>query len=254
MARKKPHEEHENHERYLVTYSDLITLLLAFFIILYAMSSVDQDKFDAFSQSLSVAFNHGTTSPIEFDGTYNKNARKEATQEELKEIKDAKENNQLKQVKEKIDKVISDKKLTQQIETKLDDEGLHIILTNEILFESGDAKVKPQMRSVLRNIALLIDSIPNEVSISGHTDNLPISTPLYPSNWELSAARAVSVLKETLKSDPNLKPNRLSAAGYGEHHPAASNNTEKGRQKNRRVEILIKREITSVESEQEVTS
>lgn len=254
MARKKPHEEHENHERYLVTYADLITLLLAFFIILYAMSSVDQNKFDAFSESLSMAFHKGTPNIVDLDGTFNKNARKEVTQEELKTMKEARESNKLEQAKEKVEKEIQSKNLEENVKVTLDKEGLHIVLKNEILFASGEANVKPEMKNILKQISHIVSTVENPVIISGHTDNFPIRTALYPSNWELSSARAVSVLREMVENNPTLKAERFAASGYGEYHPVAENKTEEGRQQNRRVEILVKRmqEVDSEEKGQEV--
>lgn len=254
MARKKPHEEHENHERYLVTYADLITLLLAFFIILYAMSSVDQNKFDAFSESLSMAFHKGTPTIVDLDGTFNKNARKEVTKEELKTMKEARESNKLEQAKQKVEKEIQSKNLEENVKVTLDKEGLHIVLKNEILFASGEANVKPEMKNILKQISHIVSTVENPVIISGHTDNYPIRTAMYPSNWELSSARAVSVLREMVENNPTLKAERFAASGYGEYHPVAENKTEEGRQQNRRVEILVKRmqEVDSQEEGQEV--
>ena len=254
MARKKPHEEHENHERYLVTYADLITLLLAFFIILYAMSSVDQNKFDVFSESLSMAFHKGTPNIIDLDGTFNKNARKEVTKEELKTMKEASETNKLDQAKQKVEKEIKSRNLEENVKVTLDKEGLHIVLKNEILFASGEAVVKTEMKQILKQMSQIVSTVENPVIISGHTDNFPIRTAMYPSNWELSSARAVSVLRQMVENNPNLKADRFAASGYGEYHPVAENTTEAGRQQNRRVEILVKRmqESDSEEKEQEV--
>lgn len=247
MARKKPHEEHENHERYLVTYSDLITLLLAFFIILYAMSSVDESKFTAFSDSLSVAFNQSSDAILTLDGTSNKQARTETTDAELQKMKKMKEDGQLEKVKAKVEEMIKEKNLKDKINVKLDKDGLRIILTNEILFESGDATIKPSMYEVLKNIGVLVETLDNPISISGHTDNMPIATVRYPSNWDLSTARAVAVLKEMLKEEPSLDPARFTASGYGEYHPIGDNRTVNGQQQNRRVEILVKRTVTSTD-------
>lgn len=247
MARKKPHEEHENHERYLVTYSDLITLLLAFFIILYALSSVDEDKYDAFSHSLSLEFNSGSPAVIDFEGgTYNKNARQEVGQQELLEMRRAVDDVQLQTKKQEIDRYLKENNLQDKISTKLDDDGLHIIVTNEILFNSGEAKLKTDIQDVLKSITFFIQDMPNPVVINGHTDNVPIATSAFPSNWELSTARAVTVLKEMLEANKRINPSNLSAAGYGEYQPIADNATEDGKQKNRRVDILIKRMTVNV--------
>lgn len=243
MARKKAHEEHENHERYLVTYVDLLLLLCSLFIILYAMSQMDERKYEEVAESLSIAFNQGGTSMVDLGnrGTVNKEARQEVSEEELQEMRETKEKNQLDNVKKDIEEVIKEKNLEDKISTMLDKDGLHIILSDEIMFESGQAELKPTMKAVLSDIGLIIKEIPNHVDISGHTDDIPIKTIQFPSNWELSSARAVAVLKEILNQQPTIDPYQLSASGYGEYHPIAENDTAEGRAKNRRVEILIER-------------
>lgn len=247
MGRKhKKHEEHENHERYLVTYSDLITLLLAFFIILYAMSDVNEEKFDTFSKSLSVAFHNGSNNIIDL-GLENRNSntiRSKLSPQEMQMMAAISENNDLRKMKKEIDKKIKENNLQGQMSTNLTEDGLKIILTNEILFEPGKAELKSDYRFIIDSISGLVKGVENKVQISGYTDNVPISTPEFPSNWDLSSARSLSVLKEMLKTDKGLDPKRFSAAGYGEYQPIASNTTAEGRKENRRVEILIERKNT----------
>lgn len=244
MAKKKNHG-HVNHERYLVTYSDLITLLLAFFIILYAMSENNPEKMKAVELALQLAFNPQTQTIVSLQTDATKSAkdkRAQATQEEQKMMKSVAEQNDLRKLKEKIDKEIKQEGLQNSVHTQLDQDGLRIILTDEILFDSGSADFKkPSNLSILQFVSFLLGETINPVTIEGHTDNVPIATSQFPSNWELSAARSLTVLKYIVSQNPHLQPDRFSATGYGEYKPIASNKTEAGRKENRRVEILIQR-------------
>jgi chemotaxis protein MotB len=245
MGRKKPKEEHENHERYIITYADLITLLLAFFIILYAMSASDEEKFNAVAQSLSMAF-HPTMSNqlVNFD-LNNNEARKTTTQQEMTMMRAVKENNDLAALKKKIDeKVETNPEMASKINTLLKEDGLYITLSDEILFNSGSAVIRKEAFDMLTFLSTVIQDVSNPISVSGHTDNIPIATALYPSNWELSTTRATSVLRYLLSSLKEDRATQFRAAGYGEYHPLASNDTEEGRKANRRVEILIERQYS----------
>lgn len=241
MARKKKHEEHVNHERYLVTYSDLITLLLAFFIILYAMSNVDQKKMDDVANSMSLAFNSGNDKLIDLGMREKGNTRGTLTEEEKKMMKSIKEKKNFQNIQNSINSVVENKHLEGQIQTEITDKGLKVTLTDEILFESGNAKLKPENIDVIKTVGSLLVGISNPVQVSGYTDNVPIANANFESNWELSSTRAISVLKTILQTNPSLEPTRFSASGYGEYHPIADNNTIEGRKKNRRVEIMIQR-------------
>lgn len=243
MARKKKPEEHENHERYLVSYADLMTLLTALFIILFAMSDVNEQKYNELARSLSVAFHQGSDDIINIDIGQNPEIRKptETSQGELNMMKAVKEQNELREIKKKIDQKIEDEKLVGKIETILAKDGLKIVLTNEVLFNSGSAVLKKDFKEMIGTIGYLIEGIDNPVEVSGYTDNIPISTARYPSNWELSSDRALSVLKYMMKTNKTLDPVRFSASGFGEYRPIASNETRVGREKNRRVEILVER-------------
>jgi chemotaxis protein MotB len=243
MAAKKPHEEHVNHERYMVTYADLITLLLAFFIILYAMSDVNKAKFEQLASSLEVAFNSGSPTVLNLEVAENKEIKKRqtATTEEMTMMKAVKEQNELRRVQEQIDKKIEEEGLQDKVKTQLSEEGLKILLTDDILFLSGNATLKDESLSIISTISTTLITLENPVQVNGFTDNIPIQTAEFPSNWELSSARALSVLRYMLGENKDLVPTRFAATGYGEYKPITTNDTSEGRNANRRVEILIER-------------
>ncbi|MED4285571.1 flagellar motor protein MotB [Priestia megaterium] len=242
---KKKHEGHVNHERYLVTYSDLITLLLAFFIILYSMSTPDAKKMEALANQLSIQFSPQAESISPSLDTKNLSERKrgqEATEQEQKTMASVSEQNSLREAKEQIEKEVKERGLEKDVKTSLNDSGLKITLTDRVLFETGSAILNNKnTMGLLDEIGYVLSTIANSVSIEGHTDNVPINNPTYPSNWELSAARSLSVLREMVSFTPTLEPTRFSATGYGEFKPIADNGSDAGRQRNRRVEILVKR-------------
>lgn len=242
MARKKIQEEHENHERYLVTYSDLITLLLAFFIILYAMSNPDAEKMKSVSQSLEVAFHNSASNSLMNMDLNNDKARTGLSLQEQKMMKAVKENNQLHQIKQAIEQTVKENpELAKNFSIFIDKDGLHIVGLDNVFFDSGSTVLSQNALTVLNQISELVAPLKNHVAISGHADNVPINNSQYASNWELSTSRATSVLRYMIANNPNLKPERFAAMGFGEYKPIASNQTEEGKKQNRRVEILISR-------------
>lgn len=240
MSKKKKHDDHEEHidESWLIPYADLLTLLLALFIVLFASSSVDATKFKQISESFSTIFNGGTgvmtypneTIPNNTNGPANKDTNKGNGKTDQKELQN---------LQSKIDQYIVQNKLQGSLKTTLTDEGLLITITNDILFDSGSAVVRTNERDIAVQISkLLVSNPPLNVIVSGHTDNIPIQNNLFESNWDLSVSRAVNFMKIMLENK-NLKPQSFSAKGYGEFKPISSNRTEIGRAKNRRVEILV---------------
>lgn len=209
--RKKNNNEEENVHRWLISYSDFLTLLFTFFVALYALSTIDITKAEKMTTSLRKVFKV-IDEPIPFEEDRNK-----AIIEELK-------------------KLLSD---ISGINIKSDARGIVITLPDTLLFSSGSAELKPEATDALTRIADKLKEIPGKIAIEGHTDNVPIRNSIYKSNWELSAARASSVLHFLLQK--GLAPDRFVIAGYGEYRPVASNDTEEGRAKNRRVEIIILR-------------
>ena len=246
MARKKhakPHEE-EAGEAWLLPYSDLMTLLLALFIALFAMSQTDASKMQALAQAFTAAFNMG--GPSFFSGMGPSTSMSSATVTSGADTADAaymKENNDLSEAKAKLDQYIQENNLQDQVSTELNEEGLMIRLKERALFASGSAALQGDAERIVPVIAGVLSSLPERVTISGHTDNVPIATAQYPSNWELSSARAVSLMRGVMAVQPSLNPARFSALGYSEDRPIASNDTEEGRAQNRRVEVFIARSM-----------
>lgn len=248
MSRKhKNHEEHVD-EGWLLPYSDLMTLLLALFIVLFATSSTDENKLKQMSEVFREMFT-GATGILEYNAPADTEQVKNApvlSENELKEqveeyIEDSnkKEMENLEDIKKEIDKYIEQKNLGLELSTDLTDKGLMITIQDKALFDSGSADVKKNALPLAREISeLLITDPVREVYISGHTDNVPISTEEFKSNWELSAIRAINFLKIVLENKKH-DPKNFTASGSGEYNPIADNKTDAGKAKNRRVEILI---------------
>ncbi len=248
MARKQHHPPHEEHpdETWLVPYADLLTLLLALFIVLFATSKVDSQKFAqiayAMQQALANPLSTGGGSSILnsgggpgiIPGVGSGPSSAGMSPEEL-------ESAQLANARQQIESFIKDEHMELELETVLADQGLMVRVRDNALFASGSAQLFPNSMRLAGVVANALAKIPQNILISGHTDNIPINTAQYPSNWELSSARAISLMKAMLAATPGLQPGRMSAIGFGEYRPVAPNNTEEGRAKNRRVEILIQR-------------
>lgn len=231
MARKKRQEEHENHERWLVSYADFITLLFAFFVSMYAMSSVNEGKFRIMSESLAIAFNPTlyTSTKMQEGPRFVKEQRAHMADE----FKDMLTGNYQK-VQTALKELEKEKKLT----LLYDEQKITIRISESTLFKPGTDELLPEAIPVLDEVAYVLKDVPNNLRIEGHTDNIPISTPRFPSNWDLSSARAIRLLKFLIDSH-TYDPRRLSALGYGEYRPIASNDTPDGRTRNRRVDIMV---------------
>ena len=245
MAKKKrqpPHEEHEG-EPWLLPYSDLMTLLLALFIALFAISQTDQTKMAQMAQAFSSAFNMGGPS------FFNQAGPNASMQRELMSTEDSgnaayiQENEALQEVQRQLNEYIQQNELQDELSTQMAEEGLMIRIKERALFPSGSAELVAESQRIGPIVAGLLASIPERVLISGHTDNVPINTAQFPSNWELSSTRALTFMKFLLSINSGLNPARFSAIGYSEYRPIATNDTEEGRQQNRRVEILIARTL-----------
>jgi chemotaxis protein MotB len=257
--KNKKHQDHEEHadESWLLPYSDLMTLMLALFIVLYGMSTVDALKFQEMSEAFKSVLTGGTS-------VLDQNAMISNNRTSLSEMETPKTNenglmtkkNELKRqeqqnlesLKKQLDTYIKENGLTDDLETKLNQSQLMITISDKALFASGEAVVKPEARQLAKAISNMLQQFPDyEVIVSGHTDNVPISTYEFPSNWDLSSVRALNFMK-ILLLNTNLDPKKFSAIGYGEYHPVASNDTAAGRAQNRRVEVsIIRKYVDSTE-------
>lgn len=250
MARKKRKKPSDHmDESWLLPYSDLLTLLLALFIVLFSMSNIDAKKFAEFSSSFSSALSGGTgvmdnPSPIEVENPKTVGTKDAGTDARNKEEaaaakKAVKEKRELQNMQSQIDTYIEDQQLNQSLQTTLTDEGLRITILDRALFDSGSATVKPESIDLARELSdLLVSDTPRKITVAGFTDNVPIGSANFDSNWDLSAMRAINFMKIVLEN-PSLDPANFSAQGYGEYKPVASNDTPEGKAQNRRVEVLV---------------
>lgn len=241
MRKNKQKKSHHVNESWLLPYSDLLTLLLALFIVLFAMSKVDSQKYKELAQVFQGEFSGGEgileNSPSlqdlpAADNDEKKDQKKERTkgEQELEELE---------AIQKQIDAYIMEEGLDNTLQTKLQDEGLLITILNNISFDSGSARVTKEGKRIAKKVSdFLSTDPPREVVISGHTDDQPINYSGFSSNWELSVTRAVNFMQLLLNND-ELDPTKFSAKGYGEHRPAVANTNEANREKNRRVEVLI---------------
>ena len=269
MARKKKHEEHVNAEAWAIPYGDLVTLLFALFTVMYAMSSVNEGKFRVLSDSMIAAFNGAPKSmrPVNIgEKQPGKGGEKELTgitPTVFIQIKDEKstpdgklvprdptktENMQSadlpgalirmqRQVQDAMQSLIDAKLVTVRRENM----WLEIEINADILFPSGAGEFTPAAEPVLDKLAEVLKPFPNPIRVEGHTDDRPIRTSEFPSNWELSAARAASVVHQFTKQ--GVDPLRLEIVGFGEFHPRQPNDTNEGRNANRRVVVLVLEEV-----------
>jgi len=215
----------------MTTYGDLITQILIFFVLLFSFSKVDRDKFTAAMLSLQ-----GSLGIIDGGMTLQEGDLME--QGEIGEIMiSVQEQRVFELLHERVEEIISEDDLN-GIQVNLDERGLVIRFVEGVLFDSGKADIKNEARAILDKIAPLLIDTHRHIRIEGHTDNLPINTREFPSNWELSTARAVNVVKYFIEKH-NFSPYILSAAGYGEYRPIAPNDSDKNRALNRRVDIII---------------
>jgi chemotaxis protein MotB len=240
MARKKKVEEHTNHDRWLVSYADFITLLFAFFTTMYALSSVNEGKYRVLSESLSTAFNPssyssdklniGLTLPDDLKDDSTFNAKNSTAYKNVFYLLGDLENDGSAQI-------VPEKR------------GVVVRLNISTIFDRGKDELLPAAESILGQVAETLKNEETLIRIEGHTDNVSIKTAKFSSNWELSSSRAVNVLKR-LVDKHGVKPGRLSALGFGGYRPVTDNGTSRGRAKNRRIDIVILNEKASANEPQ----
>lgn len=257
MARRRKRfiEEAEHQDRWMVSFADFITLLFAFFVVMYSISSVNKGKYETFSESLDEALFHNEKvakvinvekvtepiqvgviptriQPIELPNLVTVTEEEHQLSEEIME-----EKKRLNEVSDEFQRALQPFVESQLVGIKKHDFWVELEMNSELLFASGKAELSSKALPVLEKVAEVVRDVPNVINVEGYTDDVPISTGIYPSNWDLSSARATSVVKELVKN--NIPPTRLSAVGYGEFHPIGDNKDEEGRFKNRRVVLVL---------------
>ncbi|MEJ2456107.1 MAG: flagellar motor protein MotD [Candidatus Thiodiazotropha sp.] len=261
--RRKKAQDHVNHERWIVSYADFITLLFAFFVVMYSISSVNEGKYRVLSQTLTTAFQETGRSlePIQVGdapqqsgsmigseqssaliqsdnrigpGTYDDQGRQPDSA--LSELP-ADEGQRMSFLAATIEDMLSAYVEADLVEVSFSPDRVKVDMKDKMLFASGSAHLSNTAVTALRDIGRILKTVPNSIQVEGNTDDRPIHTEEFPSNWELSAARAASVVH--LLTRFGVDPARLSAIGYGEHRPIAGNDSEEGRAKNRRVTLVI---------------
>jgi chemotaxis protein MotB len=263
MARKKKHEEHQNHEAWAIPYGDLVTLLFALFTVMYAVSSVNDGKFRVLSASMIAAFNGTPTSmrPVnigekepgkggdrELTGISPRALIKISSQSPTSIVDPARPgpaeapgalSRMQRDVQDAMQALIDAKLVT----VRRDSTWLEIEINADVLFPSGASGFSPDAEPVLNTLAQVLMPFPNPIRVEGHTDDRPIKTAEFPSNWELSAARAASVVHQFMRQ--GIDPLRLEIVGLGEFHPRQPNDTAEGRNANRRVVVLVLDQVST---------
>lgn len=264
--RRKRKEDHVNHERWIVSYADFITLLFAFFVVMYSISSVNEGKYRVLSQTLTNAFQEsgrslepiqvgdqlqsggdviGAESPsalIQNDirvgpGTYEESGKGQKPGDEAITEMPSDEGQRMSFLAATIEDMLGAYVEQDLVDVNYTQNRVRVNMKDKMLFDSGSSTLSNTAVTVLRDISRVISTVPNQIEVEGNTDNRPIHTEEFPSNWELSAARAASVVH--LMTRLGVEPGRMSAIGYGEHRPVAGNDSEAGRAKNRRVTLVI---------------
>lgn len=255
MARRKKVEEHENHERWLVSYADFITLLFAFFVVMYSISSVNEGKYRVLSSTLEAVFSDSPRSedPIQI-GELSRGEGEMSPDPGTPEISTSRIElpalpdhtpppvpeatiRTINDISQQLNSTLADLIASEDVTIKKGDDWLELEMKSNVLFGSGDARLETDAVPIIGKVADILKSSANPIHVEGFTDNNPINTPRFPSNWELSAARSATVVH--LLERYGLDPSRMTAIGYGEFKPIADNETEAGRKKNRRVVLVV---------------
>lgn len=263
MGRKKKPEEHVNHERWMVSYADFITLLFAFFVMMYSISIVNTGKFKVLSESLTAAFSDPARSlePIQVgdlvrapaemqDQSFADPQPKPIRPVEMRQMAKLvdvdpvlldKASKQLDEIQERVETAMAEMIDQGAITVQRSEYWIEIEMNSSVLFESGSSILYPRVVPILTQLGRVMIDFPNHVHVEGYTDTVPINTEMFPSNWELSGSRAATVVR--LFEFTGVKPDRLAAIGYGEYYPVAENTNAEGRARNRRVVAVVLAEI-----------
>lgn len=269
MVRRRREDIHINHERWLVSYADFITLLFAFFVVMYSISQVNDSKYRVLSDTFIEAFNQPTDSqtnaepseqlnpsndvitPIDMGKTAQTTPEQQEAPSVISDVGEvanaissvatavdpSTKSDELSQISDLVTEKFSQLIDDQMVQVSSNELWLQIELKDSILFSSGSAETSEQAQKIFDEIAAILKGYSNPVQVEGFTDNIPINSAKYPTNWELSSARASAIVKYL--TTKGVAPERLSAVGYGEYQPVASNETDVGRAQNRRVAIMV---------------
>ncbi|AEF21922.1 flagellar motor protein MotD [Pseudomonas fulva] len=243
MARRRRHEEHENHERWLVSYADFITLLFAFFVVMYSISSINEGKYKILSQTLTGVFNQPDRSikPIPVGDERPRTTEPDRSMVDEESSQQQIAASTLQSIADSIRDAFGGLLQSDQLKVRGNELWIEIELSSGLLFPSGDALPNDEAFEIIEKIAKILAPYGNPIHVEGFTDNQPIKTPQYPTNWELSAARAASIVR--MLAMDGVDPSRLAAVGYGEFQPVADNATAEGRARNRRVVLVVSRNL-----------
>jgi chemotaxis protein MotB len=241
MARRRNHEEHENHERWLVSYADFITLLFAFFVVMYSISSLNEGKYKILSETLTGVFSQPERAikpiPVGEERPRTSEPDRSLVDEEISQAAADSLQSIASSVREAFGELIQN----EQLKVRGNELWIEIELSSSLLFPSGDAVPNNGAFELVEKIAKILAPYENPVHVEGFTDNLPIQTAQFPTNWELSAARAASIVR--MLAMDGVNPGRLASVGYGEFQPVADNATAEGRARNRRVVLVVSRNL-----------
>lgn len=222
MRKRRQHRETPGQERWLLTYSDLITLLLGLFVILYAMSKIDTKKYNQWVAAFGGVFG---SSQVEMKTGIGDKGLVDGMNEQI-------------QVRQMLKEALELNGQNSAISISIDERGVTIHIQEELLFPSGQTELKKSSLKTMDSLAYVIKRLPNDIRIEGHTDNIPINTPRFPTNWHLSMTRATNT-GYYLIDHHGINPDKVSVVGYGDLRPLSDNATEQGRSQNRRVDIVI---------------
>ncbi|MBY0578956.1 MAG: flagellar motor protein MotD [Burkholderiales bacterium] len=237
MARKKREEDRDNHERWMISYSDFITLLFAFFVVMYATSSVNEGKYRVFGDSLSNAFLNKPAEPPRTEKIPLVVDKRPVVSESERKILEQQRRERMQSIAQDILSVMSPLVKVGKVKVMQSNVGVTVEINASLLFKSGQAVLEPESVKALQAVAEVLKNDTHDIQVKGYTDNTPIGTSYFPSNWELSSARASSVVR--LFAQNGVDPARMVVEGYAENQPVDSNDTADGRSRNRRVTIMI---------------
>lgn len=241
MARRRHQEEHENHERWLVSYADFITLLFAFFVVMYSISSINEGKYKILSDSLTGVFNQPDRAIKPIPVGDERPRTTEPDQSLVDEKRELSAPDSLESIANSVREAFGELIQSEQLRVSGNELWIEIELSSSLLFTSGDAVPNNAAFDIIEKVAKILSPFENPIHVEGFTDNQPIQTAQFPTNWELSTARAASIVR--MLAMDGVSPSRMAAVGYGEFQPVADNGTAEGRGRNRRVVLVISRNL-----------